>query len=45
MISEANALGKPIIIANEILDTMCKKPRPSRAEAGDIAGLILDGAD
>ena len=45
MINEANTQGKPIIISNEILDSMCKKPRPTRAEAGDIAGLILDGAD
>lgn len=45
MISEANALGKPVIVSNEILDSMVKKPRPSRAEAGDIANIIVDGAD
>lgn len=45
MISEANSLGKPVIVANEILHTMVKKPRPSRAEAGDIANIIVDGAD
>jgi len=45
MISEANAAGKPIIVSTEILETMVKKPRPSRAEAGDIANIIVDGAD
>lgn len=45
MISEANAAGKPIIVANEILESMVKKPRPSRAEAGDIANIIVDGVD
>lgn len=45
MISEANAVGKPIVVANEILDSMVKKPRPTRAEAGDVANIIIDGAD
>lgn len=45
IISEANAQGKPVIVSNEILDSMVRKPRPTRAEAGDIAGLVLDGAD
>lgn len=45
MIHEANALGKPIVICTEILESMVKKPRPSRAEAGDVANLIVDGCD
>ena len=45
MISEANAAGKPVIVSTEILESMVKKARPSRGEAGDIADVILQGVD
>ena len=45
MINEANAAGKPVIVSTEILESMIKRARPSRAEAGDIADLIIQGVD
>ena len=45
MISEANAAGKPIIVANEIIESMVKKPRPTWSESGNVANIIVDGAD